>query len=222
MSNLIRQGASTLLLLAWFMVVIIGAGAAGLGQVESTLAADSDTPLTSNPTSTLRIIVLPQNSPTMPSPTPTVTGTKMATEPLMATPSASITPSMTATATSFSVQCQPPVGWRLYTVQSGDNLYRISLKFRVSISLLQKANCLGNSTTIISGQLLWVPNVATSTPDVTETARPQPTHTPQPTPTIMATEDIPTDTPEPTGQPTEESSSPSPTETTAAPTKSEP
>lgn len=68
-------------------------------------------------------------------------------------------------ATVPPIVCGPPPTWvRAYVVQPGDNLYRISLLYRTEVSQLQSANCMGSSITIYSGQRLWVPNVATSTP----------------------------------------------------------
>jgi len=66
------------------------------------------------------------------------------------------------------IPCGPPAGWiKAYRVQPGDNLFRISLLYRTTVAKLQSANCMGSSSTIYTGQLLWVPNVPTSTPGVT-------------------------------------------------------
>jgi len=66
------------------------------------------------------------------------------------------------------IPCGPFPGWiKAYSVQPGDNLYRISLLYRITVSQLQTANCMGSSTTIYTGQRLYVPNVPTSTPGVT-------------------------------------------------------
>ncbi len=115
--------------------------------------------------------------------------------------------------TPTSANCRKPYGWITYTVQTGDNLYRLSLAYRVSVSELQDANCLGNSTRIKTGQKLYVPNVATSTPDhtATPTCSITPTETQETntsTPTLTATPEeatltataspTPTDTPVPT------------------------
>jgi LysM repeat protein len=97
------------------------------------------------------------------------------------------------------VPCKPYLGWiKAYTVQAGDNLYRISLLYRTTVSKLQFANCMGSSVTIYAGQVLWVPNVPTSTPGVTQipvfntatsTTAPLPTstatNTPVPSPTTQ-------------------------------------
>jgi len=116
-----------------------------------------------------------------------------------------------------SVPCGHPAGWIQYTVQSGDNLYQISLRYRTTVSELQNANCLGSSTSIIAGQALWVPNVATSTPLITatiltiefDTATVPPTSTIQPTPTATTTTTpTATNTPPPTA-----TTAPPPTDT---------
>jgi LysM repeat protein len=66
------------------------------------------------------------------------------------------------------IPCGPFAGWvRAYTVRPGDNLFRISILYRTTVPQLQRANCMGASSTIFVGQVLWVPNVPTSTPAVT-------------------------------------------------------
>jgi LysM repeat protein len=63
------------------------------------------------------------------------------------------------------VPCGPPFGWvRNYVVQRGDTLFRIALAYNITYPRLQRANCMGSSTTIYTGQRLWVPNVPTRTP----------------------------------------------------------
>src|SRR4051794_173995 len=47
-----------------------------------------------------------------------------------------------------------------YTVQPGDNLYRIGLKFGVSADALAKANGIVNPNIVIVGQKLIIPGVA--------------------------------------------------------------
>ena len=104
--------------------------------------------------------------------------------------------------TATPIPCGPPYNWTVfYTVQSGDNLYRISLKYRVTVLQLQQANCLGYSTRITVGQQLYVPNVPTSTPDVTDT--PTPTKTFTPTQTAPSPTNTATFTPSPTTEVTE-------------------
>lgn len=87
------------------------------------------------------------------------------------------------------IPCGPPSTWvRAHTVKPGENLYRISLLYRTTVAQLQVANCMGSSTIIHVGQLLWVPNVPTSTPGITATPANTITNTPIPaTPTHTAT-----------------------------------
>jgi len=69
------------------------------------------------------------------------------------------------------IPCGPPSSWiKAHSVKAGENLYRISLLYRTTVAQLQSANCMGSSTIIHVGQLLWVPNVPTSTPGITITA----------------------------------------------------
>lgn len=110
--------------------------------------------------------------------------------------------------TNTVLACGAPAGWIQYTVKAGDTLFKISQLYRTTVSQLQQANCLGSSSTIFTGQKLWVPNVPTSTPGITatiiniefDTATPEPSATPQPTNTIepSATPIPPTVTPSPT------------------------
>lgn len=107
--------------------------------------------------------------------------------------------------------CGAPPGWIQYTVQPGDNLYQISLRYGITVAQLKQANCL-TSDTINAGQRLWVPNVPTMTPPVTPielefgTGTPEaPTESPTetPTPTMPATDTTePTATETPTPSPT--------------------
>ncbi len=62
--------------------------------------------------------------------------------------------------------CFHPAGWITYIVQSGDNLYQIGLRYGVTAATLQSGNCMGYSYQIYTGQTLYVPNVATSTPSI--------------------------------------------------------
>jgi LysM repeat protein len=77
--------------------------------------------------------------------------------------------------------CGPPPGWIFYTVQPGDNLFRIGLRYGVPLIEMQRANCL-IGTNIRVGQNLFVPPVAVITntappPVITDTAIPTPSFT---------------------------------------------
>ncbi len=84
------------------------------------------------------------------------------------------TPTFTATATASAtarptrtpLACGRPAGWQVYIVRRGDTLTRIALNFYTTVPALQKANCL-TGTLIKTGQVLYVPNVATRTPTPT-------------------------------------------------------
>jgi len=70
-----------------------------------------------------------------------------------------------AVPTKVVVQCSPPATWvKKHVVQAGENLFRIAISYGITYPQLQAGNCMGSSTTIFAGQLLWVPNVPTITP----------------------------------------------------------
>jgi LysM repeat protein len=66
--------------------------------------------------------------------------------------------------TQTPIPCGPPAGWIIYIVKQQDTLFHISTLYRTTVPQLQAANCLGNSTLIITGQSLYVPNVVVITP----------------------------------------------------------
>lgn len=68
--------------------------------------------------------------------------------------------------------CGPPPGWVYYTVQSGDTLFALSLRYGLSLYDLRQANCLPG-TAIKAGQNLFVPpglSIVTATLALTNTA----------------------------------------------------
>jgi hypothetical protein len=73
-----------------------------------------------------------------------------------------------------------------YTVQRGDNLYRIALRFGTTYSAIAVANNLANPNYIYAGQRLLIPGYAVSAPSVPPVwpqPKPRPAATPTPTPT---------------------------------------
>jgi LysM repeat protein len=118
--------------------------------------------------------------------------------------------------TNTTVPCGPPPGWIRYSVQPGNTMFSLSQAYGVSISQLQFANCMSASQTgLSSGQLIWVPNVATRAPRATATATLTPISIIFPTLTRTATlaptaTDLPTATDVPTATPT---GTPTPTAT---------
>ena len=95
--------------------------------------------------------------------------------------------------TQTPLPCGAPYGWIPYYVQPGDTLYRLSLAYGITVADLQRANCLGASTLLHTGQLIfvppWLPRPATPTSPVLIF----PTNTPPATLTVPSTS-IPTDT----------------------------
>lgn len=79
------------------------------------------------------------------------------------------------------IPCGPPQNYvKRYYVRPGDTLYSIALAYGITYQTLQRANCMGSSTTIYVGQLLWVPYVPTRTPVPGVTVFPTfPTATPE-------------------------------------------
>lgn len=102
-------------------------------------------------------------------------------------PSATFRVEVTATTVKQATQyvCGVPYGWVAYRVRSGDTLYSLSRLTGVSVYQIQVANCLGNSTFIVTGQILYLPFIPvfpSSTPAPTWTSGPQ-----SQTPTILST-----------------------------------
>jgi len=87
------------------------------------------------------------------------------------------------------IPCGPPAGYvKTHVVQVGENLYRIALSYGITYPQLQRANCMGSSTTIHVGQVLWVPRVSTLTPVPGVTTIPDfPTATATFVPTVVPT-----------------------------------
>jgi len=70
-------------------------------------------------------------------------------------------PSSTITSTP-PANCLIPSGWILITVQPGETLDSISVRYRVSSAEVQRGNCLPAST-LVSGAKIYVPPVAPNT-----------------------------------------------------------
>lgn len=127
--------------------------------------------------------------------------------------------------TPFAFVCEsPPAGWQPYTVQRGDNVFRISIGSGITRDELVKFNCLPSESVLVAGQIIYLPpnstylngvgvgaGVATATsisivPTVVPTETPMPSVTAQPT----ATETLPS-------TPTEEPERPEETPTLVTP-----
>ncbi|GAP14381.1 predicted glycosyl hydrolase [Longilinea arvoryzae] len=90
-------------------------------------------------------------------------------------PQLALTKTLTPSPSPTSSKCGPPLGWIAYRIQSSDTLFRISRIYGVSVPQLQFANCMGSSTFLRVGDLIYVPNVATRTPEFTQTGTNAPT-----------------------------------------------
>ncbi|MCX6080947.1 MAG: LysM peptidoglycan-binding domain-containing protein [Chloroflexi bacterium] len=141
-------------------------------------------------------------------------GNCMTSDQLVAGKQLFVLPRPASTQIATSVTCGAPYGWINYYVVSGDTLYGIGTRYRVSVYDLQQANCLGTSVYIQTGKALKVPNVATIAPLFTPipatlvpTVQPAtelpPATAEPPVATIAPPTDIPTPIPElPTATPT--------------------
>ena len=108
------------------------------------------------------------------------------------------------------VSCGAPYSWTVYFVQPGDNLYRLSQAYGVTVADLQRANCMGSSTFLRVGQRIYVPPWAPLPPSPTFPVYMTPTDMPTYTPEIGTPTEPPAETP--TSLPTEPTAE-TPTET---------
>ena len=117
--------------------------------------------------------------------------------------------------TKTPIPCGAPAGWVKYTVKPGDTLYALSRSYGITVKELQIANCMGNSTLLVAGRIIYVPpwNPTIPTGTQTPTTSKTPTSTPfTPTPVYKTETPTVTDTPVPT--PTDTNTpEPSPTPT---------
>jgi LysM repeat protein len=90
------------------------------------------------------------------------------------------------------VPCGSPYTWVVYIVRPGDSLFRLSQVYGVTVAELQQANCLGTTTTLHTGQVLYVPPTAPFAPSPTLPIVVLPTFTPSDTEISIP----PSDTPE--------------------------
>jgi len=78
---------------------------------------------------------------------------------------------------SLAQDQQQNTGQTVHVVQAGENLYRISLRYGVSMTAIQQANNIANANLIFVGQRLVIPTGGT-TPPVTPPTNPPPTTPP--------------------------------------------
>ena len=128
--------------------------------------------------------------------------------------------------TQMRTPCTLHYGWPRYQVRPNDTLYGLATILGVSVSTLQDANCMGNSTLLVAWSYIYVPRLPPTpipyfspTPRPSSTATlPASTNTPLPTIAPVPTTPAPTDTPvTPTDTPVTPTDIPV-TPTTPAPT----
>ena len=113
-----------------------------------------------------------------PTPTPTVDTIEIKITP---SPTQTSTFTQAPSTTSTPVDCGPPEGWVIYTVQEGDTVASLAALFGISETALLKASCLGEGAVLFPGMILFVPFKPTHTPKFTKTPKPtEPTKTPKP------------------------------------------
>ena len=59
--------------------------------------------------------------------------------------------------TQTPLLCGAPYSWIVYYVQPGDTLYHLGMAYGITVAELQRANCMGTSTLLHTGQMLKVP-----------------------------------------------------------------
>jgi len=137
-------------------------------------AVYSAAPFSPVPAATTTIVTqLPLTESFTPASTLTPTETLTPTATQTPTSTATQTPSVTLTDLFTPTVCMPPVGWVIYIVRPGENLFRIGLASGANAAQLKLANCLINDQ-IFPGQPLYVPRlpIYTPTPSATLTSIP--------------------------------------------------
>ncbi len=99
-------------------------------------------------------------------PVPTYTSTEIVTSPITPQPVGTLgilpTPVGALTATPTPIErgeCVRPYGWSIYTVQSGNTLFLISMAVNSTVVELAEANCIDNVNQIQTGDELYVPRL---------------------------------------------------------------
>ncbi len=129
----------------------------------TTRPTPTPSPTRRPPTATASPTLRPTNTST-PTPTntllpsPTFTATPLPTDTPISTATLTSKPPATSTPTPQETGgCVFPADWQPYTIQSGDNLFRLSIRAGVSTTELQQANCIPNAASIRTGQVIYVP-----------------------------------------------------------------
>jgi hypothetical protein len=87
------------------------------------------------------------------------------------------------TPAAIAKQCTPPTGWIEYLTQPTDSLFRLSALYNLSVLDIQQANCMGDETVILPETTLYLPDLPSPTPTITNHIVPiQPTKVPDSNP----------------------------------------
>lgn len=145
-------------------------GSMFLSSAENLLSAAPRTspafPALNTPTAASIVPTLTQPAAKTALPSPTFSQPASATSPSMISQPPATLPGFTPTppptaAPSFSpsaAPCGPPAGWVRHVVLPEETLNRLSRVYNVSIADLQKANCLGGSTLLRPGAVIFTPH----------------------------------------------------------------
>jgi len=85
--------------------------------------------------------------------------TAIAAPPTLAPTSPATSTSPLPTAAASQTASPEPVGGATYVVQSGDNLYRIALRYGLSVDAILRINDLANPNLLHAGQVIFLPGV---------------------------------------------------------------
>ncbi|MBC7812396.1 MAG: LysM peptidoglycan-binding domain-containing protein, partial [Burkholderiales bacterium] len=83
------------------------------------------------------------------------------------------TPAATAEPTAAPTAVPPPASTTTYTIQIGDSLASIAIRYGVTVTALMEANNIANPNVIYYGQTLTIPGTDGSTPAPAETQAPE-------------------------------------------------
>ena len=128
------------------------------GQAFNSAPAASATPMPSLPSSTPNPPVLPVGLTIIPP-----TALPLATAQVNLAPSNGLnTPLLNAPSSSASPSWSS--SGQTYTVQAGDNLFRIAMRYGLTADVLAQANGISDPTLIVVGQVLNIPSLNTPAP----------------------------------------------------------
>lgn len=124
-----------------------------LGGVFLTLSDNPAQPIAEQPTTPYRPPMLTATDTPVPAPSEMPAPTLM---PTSAPPTATPPPTMWPTATFSPTPCQIARNWMAYTVQPGDTLFTVGLRYNITTDALRAGNCL-SSDALFAGQVIYVP-----------------------------------------------------------------